>query len=88
LAAALTFSFVGAWIEPFAHKVGVIVLRVEPLQATYASLFNLPLGPWLGFNNTAVAGSLVMGAYLAYPAYWTAGQLFSAARRLRKGAAA
>lgn len=70
LVAALLFSWFGAWADPLTHKLGLAVLHVEPLQASYASVFNLPLGPWIGFNNTVVAGSLVLGLYLAYPVYW------------------
>jgi uncharacterized protein (TIGR03546 family) len=70
IVAAVIFSSVATWTDPFAHKLGQTVLGLEPLQATYASLFELPLGPWLGFNNTVVAGSLLLGLYVAYPVYW------------------
>src|SRR2546422_11231565 len=43
LSAAIAFSFVGAWTDPFAHRLGLVVLDLKPLQATYASIFNLPL---------------------------------------------
>ena len=59
-----------AWTDPFAHKIGLYALTLDSMQATYASTFNLPLGPWLGFNNTVVTGSLLMGLYVAYPVYW------------------
>src|SRR5262245_48075179 len=52
LIAAVAFSFLGPWTDAFAHRLGSLVLSAEPLQATYASVFNLPFGPWLGFNNT------------------------------------
>ena len=68
--AAVLFSFVGTWTDPFAHKLGLAALSLQPLQATYASVFSFPLGAWLGFNNTVVTGSLLMGLYLAYPVYW------------------
>src|ERR1700704_564331 len=79
LAVAILFSFVGAWTDPFAHRLGMAALSLKPLQTTYASLFNLPLGPWFGLNNTVVAGSLLMGIYLAYPVYLITRLLFSAA---------
>src|SRR5438105_1360138 len=65
LLAAIGFSFVTPLTDPFAHRLGMAALELRPLQAAYASLFNLPLGPWLGFNNTVVAGSLLLGVYLA-----------------------
>ena len=71
LVAAVLFSCLGTSIDPFAHKVGLTVLNYEPMQACYAAVFNLPLGPWLSFNNTVVMGSLCIGLYLAYPTYWT-----------------
>src|SRR5215207_4030217 len=60
LVAAVLFSFVGPWTDPFAHRLGLAALSFEPLQSTYASMFQLPLGPWLAFNNTFVTGSLLM----------------------------
>jgi uncharacterized protein (TIGR03546 family) len=73
VAAAIVFSFVGPWTDSFTHKLGAIVLSVESLQPLYAWLYALPLGPWLGFQNTVVTGSLLVGVYLAYPAYCLAG---------------
>jgi len=70
LVAAVAFSCVGAWTDPFAHKLGLWALSIEPMQARYASMLSLPFGPWLGFNNTVVTGSLLMGMYLFYPVYF------------------
>ena len=70
IAAAVAFSLVGAWADAFTHKVGALVLAIDTLQPMYAWLYGLPLGPWLGFHNTVVTGSLAVGAYLAYPTYW------------------
>jgi uncharacterized protein (TIGR03546 family) len=70
LLAATVFTWIGAGIDPFASKLGMQVLMISSLQATYASVFNLPLGPWIGFNNTVVTGSFLIGVYLAYPTYW------------------
>lgn len=81
LAAAVAFSFVGPWTDPFAHRLGLAALSLKPLQSTYASIFNLPLGPWLGLNNTVVVGSLLIGIYLAYPVFWITRLAFAAAQR-------
>ena len=70
LLAAFAFSWVGPVLDPFADKLGAYVLTAGSMQATYASLFNLPLGPWFEFNNTVVVGSLVIGLWAMYPAYW------------------
>ncbi len=77
---AIAFSFAGHWADSFAHRLGSIALDLERLQATYASMFNLPLGPWIGFDNTVVTGSLLLGLYLAYPVYWISKLLFAAIR--------
>jgi uncharacterized protein (TIGR03546 family) len=86
LAVAVVFSFAGPWSDPFAHRVGLAALSWQPIQATYASMFKLPLGPWLSFNNTVVTGSLLIGLYLAYPVYWSTRMVFSIARRSPKEA--
>lgn len=65
------FSLIGSGVDHFAHKLGSQVLTYQPLEACYASLYNLPLGPWLGFNNTVVMGSLCLAVYIAYPVYWS-----------------
>jgi len=67
---AVAASFVGPLADAFTHRIGLMVLSAKPLEAAYASIFNLPLGPWLGLDNTVVVGSLVLGAYLAYPVFW------------------
>ena len=81
LMAAVVFSFAGAWTDPFAHRLGLAALSWQPMQSTYASMFALPLGPWLGFNNTVVTGSLLMGLYAAYPVHWLTRLLFKTVQR-------
>ena len=87
LLSAVAFSFIGTWTDPFAQRLGLAALSLKSLQPAYAAAFNLPLGPWLGFNNTVVAGALLMGVYVAYPVYWITRQLFSAAQRSPVGTA-
>jgi uncharacterized protein (TIGR03546 family) len=70
LAAAVLFSCVTGWVDPLAHKLGLAVLHAESLQLTYASVYNMPFGPWLSFNNTVATGSLLLGLYIAYPVFW------------------
>ncbi len=82
LIAAVAFSFVGPSLDPFAHRLGLVVLSIHSLQGTYASVLNWPLGPWLGFNNTVVAGTFLLGLYVAYPAFWLSRLFFSITRSL------
>jgi uncharacterized protein (TIGR03546 family) len=77
LAAAVLFSCITGWIDPLAHKLGLAVLHIDSLQASYASLYNMPFGPWLSFNNTVATGSLLLGLYLAYPVFWASRAVIS-----------
>jgi uncharacterized protein (TIGR03546 family) len=70
LLSAFAFSWVGPALDPFADKLGAYVLTASSMQATYAMLFNLPLGPLFEFNNTIVVGSLLIGVWAMYPVYW------------------
>jgi uncharacterized protein (TIGR03546 family) len=81
IVAALLFSCIASWADPFSHRIGAAALNLGPLQATYASAYSMPLGPWLGFNNTVVAGSLLLGLYTSYPVYYVVGQICSIFRR-------
>jgi uncharacterized protein (TIGR03546 family) len=71
LAAAVVFTLIGPYADAFSHKLGLAVLSINSFQPIYASVLCLPLGPWIGFQNTVVTGSLLVGLYVAYPAYWT-----------------
>jgi len=72
LVAALAFSYVGFAFDGLAHHLGAIVLLWEPARPLHVWLYELPLGPWLGTNNTVVIGQLILGLYLAFPAYYFA----------------
>lgn len=66
---ALVFSCLGSVIDPVAHSIGDMVLKVRLLQPIYAYLYDLPLAPWTALNNTVVAGSLLLGLAAFYPSY-------------------
>jgi uncharacterized protein (TIGR03546 family) len=78
LAAAMLFTLIGSFTDEFTHKLGKNVLETPWLQSTYAAIYDLPLGPWIGFNNTVVIGSLLLAIYLAYPCYWFSRWTFEA----------
>lgn len=75
LMSAALFSGVSLMLDGFSHRLGLKLLEVPGMQPTYAALYDMPLGPWIGFNNTVVLGSLMLGIYGAYPCYvvsrWT-----------------
>jgi len=66
---ALLFSWVGLITDPVACLAGSLILESPQLQPVLAWLYGLPLMPWTNFNNTAVAGNLLIGAIAAYPMY-------------------
>lgn len=68
-AVAFFFSWLSPMLDGFTHKLGARLLAFEPLAPWYATLYDMPLGPWVGFNNTVVLGSLTLGLYIAYPVY-------------------
>lgn len=72
LMAAGIFSLCGFALDGLAHRVGGIVLLWEPARPVHVWLYELPLGPWLGANNTVVVGQLLLGLYFAFPAYYFA----------------
>ncbi len=73
--AAGIFSLGGVLLDGLAHRLGSIVLLWEPARPLHIWLYELPLGPWLGTNNTVVIGQLLIGLYLAIQAYHFAHQL-------------
>jgi uncharacterized protein (TIGR03546 family) len=66
---ALVFSTISPLVDPLAHALGHTVLTIGALQGLYARVFDLPLIPWTGLNNTVVVGSLLIGLLLFYPVY-------------------
>jgi len=70
LMAAGIFSAVGLMLDGFAHNIGSQVLVWEAARPFHIWLYEMPLGPWLGLNNTIVIGQLIVGLYLVYPIYW------------------
>ena len=69
LVGAGVFSWIGMLVDPFTHRIGHAMLTSESLQPTWAYLYDLPLVPWTGFNNSIVLGSLVLGLWLFYPVW-------------------
>jgi uncharacterized protein (TIGR03546 family) len=66
---AAAFSWLGMLADPLSHRIGEALLNCASLQPTWAYLYDLPLAPWSGLNNTVVLGSLLFGLWLSYPAY-------------------
>lgn len=69
LATTAAVAAVSPALDPFFHLLGVKILTISSFQSMYVSLYDAPLGAWVGFHNTVVIGSLLVGIYAAYPAY-------------------
>jgi uncharacterized protein (TIGR03546 family) len=63
------FSYAGWALDDFAHRLGSAVLTSPHFRAAFAWIYEQPLGPFSGLNNTAVVGQLLIGLYLLYPTY-------------------
>jgi uncharacterized protein (TIGR03546 family) len=71
------FSLLGFALDGLAHHLGAVVLLWAPARPLHVWLYELPLGPWLGTNNTVVIGQLLISLYFAFPAYYLAHQFAS-----------
>lgn len=72
LAVAAGCALLAPALDGFTHRLGEKLLATDSLQGPFAWLYEQPLGPWIGFNNTVVLGSFVLGLYLFYPCYLVA----------------
>ena len=75
LLAALAVSLANPLIDKLSDPIGYALLTSEALRPLWTKLYNMPIVPWTGFNNTVVPGGLVLGTALAAPVYF-AGKRF------------
>lgn len=69
-AAAALASLVALPADPLAHAVGdALLVKAAFLRPLWTALYNAPIVPWTGFNNTVTLGWAVLGAAAAYPLY-------------------
>lgn len=52
-----------------------LLTKVPALQPAWTYLYNVPVVPWTGFNNTLVIGNLALGLALFIPFYVTGKKL-------------
>jgi uncharacterized protein (TIGR03546 family) len=76
---ALISMFLMAFVNPFMDKltdpVGYYLLTSPALAPLWTKLYNTPVMPWTGFNNTVLLGGLIVGLVLTIPVYF-AGRRF------------
>lgn len=65
----LIFRFAAYMADPLIHSLGYWILTREVLRPLWTALYDLPLAPYLRYNNTVVLGSLVVGLLLFIPVY-------------------
>jgi uncharacterized protein (TIGR03546 family) len=64
----LIFKLLAFLIDPLSHQLGYLLLvDFGFLNSFWTFLYNLPIVPWTGFNNTLVLGSLVISLILFIP---------------------
>lgn len=68
-ATILLTSLASLWLDPLFDGVGAFLLSHPALQGVWTQLYNLPVMPWTGFNNSIVLGSFLIGLILVYPSY-------------------
>jgi len=64
------FSFFAWLLDPLFHTIGFYVLvDIPALKPLWTSLYNAPIAPFTGFNNTIVMGSFLFSLVLLVPNY-------------------
>ncbi len=68
-------SFLNPLADRLTDPLGYALLTAGPLAPLWTALYNMPVAPWTGFNNTVLLGGLLAGAILFVPVYF-AGRRF------------
>ena len=69
----MVFSLFAYLLDPVAHNLGYsLLVNVEWLKGIWTTLYNLPVFPLSGYNNTVVLGSLVISLLLTTPVFFLA----------------
>ncbi|OGR63416.1 MAG: hypothetical protein A2X31_09115 [Elusimicrobia bacterium GWB2_63_22] len=71
----LAVSLANPLLDKVSDPIGYALLTSSALRPLWTKLYNMPIMPWTGFNNTVVPGGLVLGTLLAAPVYF-AGRRF------------
>ncbi|MDA8132448.1 MAG: TIGR03546 family protein [Elusimicrobia bacterium] len=65
----LGVSLLNPLLDKVSDPIGYALLTAEALKPLWTKLYNTPVVPWTGFNNTVVPGGLVLGGLLLAPVY-------------------
>jgi hypothetical protein len=66
---ALDLSWISPALDPLTDGIGMAVLSWGPLQPLFGGLYKLPLVAWTSFNNSVVAGNLILALAFMGPTY-------------------
>ena len=69
LITVLLMAFVNPLMDKLTDPVGYYLLTSSALYPLWTKLYNMPVIPWTGFNNTVLLGGLVVGLILMFPVY-------------------
>ena len=73
--AILAASLLNPLFDRITDPIGYALLTADALRPLWTKLYNMPVLPWTGFNNTVVPGGVALWAALAAPVYF-AGRRF------------
>lgn len=72
LLAMAVFGFIGYLMDPISHTIGYIILvRIGFLRPIWTTLYDTPIIPLSGFNNSVFMGNLFFAVILIIPIYNT-----------------
>lgn len=66
---AILCSLIGSSLDWLAHPIGLSILTHSSLQTLFARLQELPIVPWMRFENTVVTGLLAIGLISLLPLF-------------------
>lgn len=73
---ALLFVALTTLVNPLLDKltdpIGYALLTLPSLAPLWTNLYNMPVMPWTGFNNTVLLGGLIFGLAMFAPVYFAA----------------
>jgi uncharacterized protein (TIGR03546 family) len=72
LLATAIFGIIGYLIDPLSHSIGyAILVQIGFLRPIWTILYNTPIIPLSGFNNTVIMGNMVLAIILFIPVFST-----------------
>ncbi|MDC7235181.1 MAG: TIGR03546 family protein [Spirochaetales bacterium] len=75
LLSLLLFPPLASLMDPLLHNTGQLILTMPAFQSFFTTLYNLPVLPWLKFNNTIVMGAFLWNLILWLPLFFLFRQL-------------